>query len=634
MWRFFNRIYDHDRLIQLERLKSGIDAREPVAKKGMFIDPLVDDTYRDAGVPQTAAIGDGMMQLPIDVTFFQADIAAPLMLDWVEEVIVDQSLKTGCTKINPYQNFKPLPGALKLTPASDFWTESTTEWLSPQTQEFNRGVRTGSGPLETTSSETRLVDHRSQQAEFLRQINISFAASGFGAGEIVEKLTFDNVSVLPAGGLTANAGGVVSSTFKIPARVTAGTKTVRITGKGGSEATALFTGQGTIEIDVMRRVTTIERWTAGMTVVQRGVIQPGGAHGGDHSGSHGDSSSGTSAGGADPQAQNFMLPELRQLVGLDFHLCKIGNRAHHVLVHQVSVENGWPTVDVMAEAVVPMATTQLGWQQARFALPVTTPDDRDHSMVVKTDDGEHSISYAALGGFDASLQRKVTTHPYPIGPRLDSVNAKTWTPHQGEALSFRLVAAKYPVTTKTIPLGEFDLVDCSDIQVRAAVELPSAACSVVFEIERTNGTVWQLLPFQVMQLNEYITERVKLRAVLKGTAKLSPIVYAPIQLLAGKIATTATYVCRAFKFGNNVNLTSYIKVFLPGGTTVSMEYDKADGTWVEIPLTTTEQLNFPLWSERKHSKSALTATEGRLRITLTGSPAARPILGDLGAAIM
>ncbi|WP_375693468.1 hypothetical protein, partial [Bartonella sp. AP23HLJMH] len=82
-------------------------------------------------------------------------------------------------------------------------------------------------------------------------------------------------------------------------------------------------------------------------------------------------------------------------------------------------------------------------------------------------------------------------------------------------------------------------------------------CSVIFEIERNNGTVYQLLPFQLLSLTEYISEKVKLRAILKGTEKLSPILFAPVQLIAGKIHKTATYVTRAFTFGEKARLTSY-----------------------------------------------------------------------------
>ncbi|MGG4603083.1 hypothetical protein ACLPHZ_20300, partial [Alcaligenaceae bacterium Me47] len=195
-------------------------------------------------------------------------------------------------------------------------------------------------------------------------------------------------------------------------------------------------------------------------------------------------------------------------------------------------------------------------------------------------------------------------------------------------------AARFTQTRKVVELGSYDLVECSDLQVRAAIELPSAACSVVFEVERTNGTIYRLLPFQVLQLTEYLTETVQLRAVLNGTEKLSPILYAPVELIAGKIAQEFTYVCRAFKLGEPVTLTSYFKAFLPGGATVKIEYDLTDGNWQELPLIDTEQLTYPQWVERKNSATNIRAHQGRLKITGTGGPSARLIVGDLGAAIM
>lgn len=600
------------RLMQLQRLTSSIDAREPVAKKGTFVDPMVDDTYRDQGLPQSGAIDQGMLQLAITATFYRTTLSAPVTLDYVEEVIVDQPLKTGCEKINPYQNFFPLPAKMGLLPATDFWTVSQTQWLSPQTKEFNRGVRTDGGPLSESRTDTVTEAKRSEQAEFLREIPVQFTISGFGTGELLDILTFDGISILPQPKPVGDADGVISGTFTIPANVTAGTKTVYAKGGSGAIAEALFTGQGTIEIDVMRRVTTINRFSRPPTTALEGG-------GGDNS---------------DPQAQNFTLPEMRQLIGMDFHLCKIGNHKNNILVHQVTVQNGTPTVELMAEAFVPMRDVQTGWKQARYNLPVTTPSDRDHAFVVKTDDGEHSISIAALNGFDVENQKWITAHPYPIGPRSSSVNARAWTVHQNEALTFRLIAARFTQNRKVVDLGSFELVECSDLQVRAAIELPSAGCSVVFEVERTNGTIYRLLPFQVLQLTEYLNETIQLRAVLTGTEKLSPILYAPVELIAGKIAQELTYISRAFNFGQPVTLTSYFKAFLPGGATVKIEYDLSDGNWQELPLMETEQLTFPQWVERKHSAGNIRAHQGRLKITGTGGPSARLIVGDLGAAVM
>jgi len=628
-WIYYNRIVDHDRMIQLERLKSGIDSKEPVAKKGIFVDPFTDDTYRDAGEVQSGAIGNGMLMLAITPTFYQAGLSAPVMLDWTEEVIVSQDLKTACEKINPYANFTPLPGSLKLSPAVDFWTESRTDWLSAQTIEFNRGTRflgdeqwlngRASGPLQTaTSSSTQVVDQRVEQLEFLRQIPVAFTISGFGAGEILASLTFDGIDVKPPGTQTADASGVIAGTLTIPANVTAGSKVVMAIGQGGTPANAIFAGQGTIAIDVMRRVTTIESWlTVALTTAWGGGMR--------------DSDGGGNR--ADPQAQFFAVPELRQIVGVDFHLCAIGDTSKHIIIDQVSTDNGYPTVDVRAEAMVPMAGAVAGWKPARYSLPLTTSPDAKHAFVIKSDDNLHSISLAKLGKFDADAQKWVSSHPYVTGPRFSSVNAETWTAHQDEALTFRVVAAKYAVTTKTVALGTFDLVDCSDLQVRAAVEIPSAGCSVVFEIERTNGTIYRLLPFQVLQLTEFITETVTMRAVLTGTAKLSPILFAPVELVAGEIATTLTYITRAMSLGAAVRIASYLKAYLPGGSTVAMDFSIDGGAWTSLPLAETEALAFALWTERKFEVTGQTGTLVRLRVTGTGGPAARIILGDFGAGI-
>lgn len=639
MWRYFNRILDNTRLIELERLKSGIDSREPVAKKGVVIDPFIDDSYRDQGLAQTAAVGNGMMQLGIDVSFFMAPLAAPVMLDYKEQVVVSQKLKTGCVKINPYANFTPLPGVMNLTPATDFWSVSETQWTSPQTIEFNRGVRMDSGPLQIVTEESKVVDHRQEQAEFLRPISVSFVISGFGIGEILESLTFDDIDVKPAGTQTANAEGKIAGNFQIPSGIPVGTKQMRAVGKGGTRATALFVGQGVIDITVMRKVTTIEHWaspppppppppprpTEPPPIVVR---PPRGRDRGAEGRGRGDGT------GADPQAQNFSLTEPRQLVGVNFHVCKIGNPGNAILINQVEVDNGIPTTDIMAEAFVPMTGTSTGWRESRYKFPVLTGDEKTHAVVVKTDDNEHSISIAALGGFDADLQQKITVHPYPVGPRSSSVNAESWTFHQDEALSFELVAAWYPVTTKIVPLGTHRLVKCSDLQVRAAIELPSPECSVVFEIERPNGTVYRLLPYQVISLNEYITETVELRAVLTGTQKLSPVLYAPVQIVAGSIRTEGSYVTRAFDLGSNIRITSYLKMALPSGSTFTMHYDKGDGNWIEMPLAVTEALQDPAWVENKYERTGITATQGRLKLTFTGGPAARPRFGDFGAAVM
>uniref|UniRef100_UPI0035CEAC0E DUF4815 domain-containing protein n=2 Tax=unclassified Bartonella TaxID=2645622 RepID=UPI0035CEAC0E len=575
MWRYFQRVLSLDRLMQLERIKSNVDSKEPVAKKGMFADPFLDDSYRDEGFQQTGAVGNGILQLAIDPTFYTAPLKAPVTLDWTNEVIIAQELTTACEKINPYQNFAPLPGTVTLEPATDFWHEQRTDWLSSVTNQIIMGKHRGSTIRRTEVSDNFINTHQ-EQIDFLRQITLHFKIEGFGSSEILESLTFDGVDILPASRLVADRQGVLEGTFTIPQNITAGTKNVVAQGKGGTIATGLFTGQGLIDVKVMRRTTTVKIWTQ-----------------------------------FDPQAQVFTPDETRQITGIDFHLCKIGNQNHDLVIDLVTTENGYPTADIQAQSFYSMKGAKLGWAGARYDVPLLVPNDRLTAFIIKTDDADHAISLAKLGDFDAEHQRFVSSHPYVTGPRFSSVNAQSWTAHQDEALAFRVLAARYRQTEKIVDLGTFDLVDCSDLQIRAAIELPSSECSVIFEIERNNGTIYQLLPFQLLSLTEYISEKVKLRAILKGTEKLSPVLFAPIQLIAGKIHKEATYVTRAFAFGEKARLTSYIKTFLPGGATFSLEMQLDDGGFTPLKLDETEQLAEPLWTERKFVSSDKTAKQAR-----------------------
>src|SRR5690606_26719463 len=144
---------------------------------------------RDAGEAQDAAVFGGSMQIAIDPAFHRVEMAGPIMLDYVEEVVIEQPLATGCMKINPYQNFLPLPAKMTINPAVDFWTVSQTQWTSPATSVF------GVGNVNRTTVTDVVVDQREQLAEFLRQIPVGFVIEGFGPGEILQRLAFDGVDV-------------------------------------------------------------------------------------------------------------------------------------------------------------------------------------------------------------------------------------------------------------------------------------------------------------------------------------------------------------------------------------------------------------------------------------------------------
>jgi hypothetical protein len=601
LWFYLRRLWTLTDLVALERLRSDIDNREPVAKKGVFVDPLVDDTFRDAGETQTAAIVEGYMRLAVVPTFIRPTMTAPVMLNYTSEVLIRQDLVTACMKINPYQNFTPLPGELQIVPAVDFWTETATEWLSDETREFV-------GTEDRTETINRLEQERTQRLEFLRQISIAFTIRGFGAGEILSTLTFDGISVKPPGTQTANGSGVITGNFTIPANVTAGVKDVVAVGMGGTQARAQFAGQGNLDIDVMRRVTTIWRAPPPPEVVTE-----------------------VDTFDSDPLAQTFVPPEFRHITGVEFKCCAKGDPTNAVIIQIRSVENGQPTSRILAEAFIDMNTVVLNaWTVATFRAPLFVLPDREYAFVILTDDADHSVSIARVGDFDAASQTFVGAQPYTVGVLLSSSNARTWTPDQNADLTMRAKAAVFSPTSKTVNLGTFSVTNMSDLIIRASVHLPNAACRVVFEVERADGSRIYLLPNQPYEFLSFVTESIILRAILTGTDKLSPTLFPDVLMIVGTLQTTGTYISRAFEMGSAIRMSAFYKAFLPAGAAATVEIDAADDDWDVVSVHATEAINDG-FIEREHRVTPYTATQGRIRVTLTGTPAARPLLADLRA---
>ena len=614
--KMLNKIIGLLDLVGLERLHRALNTNEPAAKQGVFVDPFENDRYRDANQPQTLAAFLGSLELAVDPTIHTFNQHFPITLDYTPEVVVSQPLKTACTLINEYINALPMPKSLELTPAVDFWVEHQTQFLSDQTREI-----TGSTPRSVTTEE--IVDRREESIAHLRQINVAFKIEGFGNGENLTELTFDGLDVNP-GGLSGNALGEVNSTFTIPANVVAGLKSVVAKGAGGSLAEAAFMGQGTIETDVIQRLTTTTRVPPAQTIgIDVNNWSDFDGFGGPGNGTD-----------ADPQAQSFALIEPRMVMAVDCEFCQKGDPSKGVLVQLVNMRDGDPTTEVHTEDYVNMATTVLNeWTRAEFKLPIYLTANRLYASVFKTDDDLHSIAIANIGEYDADKQQTVSRQAYNVGNRHSASNARSWTHHQKSDVKFQIVAAKFGPLTKTIELGTKSVTNMSDILIRASVLTPTAQTRCWFEVELVGiNKTHKLEPNTNLELNTAYSGDVIVRAVLSGTEKVAPILYPGIRLIEGRIRSNGTYVSRAFDIGSAANLFGFIKTKLPSGSTLSVEVDAVDGNWQAMTEVSSALINEG-WTEKKFAKNPYTANpKGRLKITLTGGPNARPALTDLRAA--
>lgn len=577
------------------RLSVDIAGRYSGIKKGLFADPLTDDSLRDAGRPQTAMTIAGALRLPLDVSSVRigTQLTARTAPTHTDTPALSQHWRTESMKVNPYQAFAPLPRAVVLRPAVDRWTESRDHWIS------------GSPGRQSTLGQTVqniVVRTTSTALELLRATVVQFDLA-FPAGETLAEVWFGDVAVPPSpiggGTLTAGAGGL-SGTFVVPATLPAGTYSVRFVGVGGTTASALFTGQGTL----------IER-----EILQVVSQQPA---------------------GPDPLAQTFTLAAPVQSTGVRLRYTAKGTSDAVVQLRECA--QGLPTSSVLVEGRISAAqiktdgtTTAISWP------PTLLQAEREYALVVMSDDNSAAVAVAALGGFDPHVPGWVTSQPYQIGVLLSSSNASTWTAHQDKDLWFDLLAADYGAggVTQTIDLGIAPVADATDLLVAAYAHQPSADAGCVFTLTLDDASTHQVAAGQVAQLPARYTGDVAVSVALSGKARLGAVLEPSVQLMAASLQTEGTYISPTIAAGAGSDVRVIYDADLPPGSAVLVHVQSsAEGApWVAVPFLSSSPATVGVL-ELTHRLEAFNATALRVRLTLTGTHAARPAVTNLRVVVL
>lgn len=623
------------------RLATSAQGLDSGIKKGILADPFLNDAVRDAGQPQTAAIVRGSLQLPITPTVHDLGASLPERIAPAHgyRVVLAQTMRTGSMNVNPYMAFDPIPAAVTLTPNVDRWTAVTTQWASSITERLNTGAGTDARYTGAWNT-SRVLSETSSALETLRQTTVRFDLKGWGPGEGLSAVTFDGLAVVPsplAGGtLLANAQGELAGTFVVPEGVPAGTRVVNFTGPLGSRGSQTFMGQGTAILRTQQQVTT-EIWAYSYPA----PISTGGAVFGP-SGAGSTPTQNQSAcsrwlyeGYFDPLAQTFVLDELTQCAGVDIPFTAKGGP---VVVQIRETSNGVPTQAVIIEARVAAADINLnGFTRITWA-PTLLQARREYAIVVLCDDATTAVAVAELGKQDP-VQGYVTSQPYQVGVLLSSSNASTWTTHQDRDLCFQLLGAQYTQTERVIELGTADLVGATDLMMLGFAERPSATANLLFEVqfpEAMGNEVVRLTDGQVVWLAAPFTGRVQVRARISGDAKLAAVLQNGVQLVAGAIQGTGTYITRTVAADDSNTVKVVYEGDIPGGSAVVVHVQgTAPGApWVPVPYLSAST-NTAGVREITHELQNFNAGEGaRVRLTLTGSTTARPQVHNLRGVVL
>jgi len=579
-----------------QRLTADIVTREAGAKKGLFVDPCLDNSMRDQGLEQTAAIVGRVLTLPVDVdviALVSNDISVPKFQSYTLQTALEQILRTGSMLVNPYPVFEPLPAILSLTPAVDRWTEVQNTWASPVTEIINGGHWVpGNSTLvgSSSSSYAQALASSTTQLANLRQIDVAFRGTGFAANEIVD-VTFDGIPVTVTSN-KADASGVLAGKFKIPAGVPAGSKQVLFIGRGGTRGSAVFVGQGQLTVQTLRAVTTtVLTWH-------------------------------------DPLAQTFVLNEACQIAGVDLWFTAKGISDAVVQLRETTM--GMPNQTVLGEQVLAPSDIVLGNNATRilFKAPVMLQPETEYALVVMCDDPVTALSIAEIGKSDPWYGRWVTSQPYQVGVLLSSSNASAWTPHQDKDMTFRLLRAAYVVEPLNVELGSVEVHNATDLILMGVTEQPAAATRVEYAVTLPDTSTLNLTDMQPVRFAQPVTGNIGVAAKLTGTANAVPVLHPGTQLLSGVTAQTADYISRAVPAGQDSRVRVIIDALLPSGSGVTAKMAEDGGaSWGDMPFVSSRALDEG-WQELIY-EAGTDALLVRAKLVLTGTALARPCVANI-----
>lgn len=631
-------------LVAEQRLLSDARTRDQGIQRGVFVDPFLNDDMRDAGIPQTAAIVAGELCLPlINAEFLEGGDALWLRCPATRQVEVAQGMRTGAMRINPYGAQLPMPAIAQLSPAEDRWTETETQWSSPVTNRI-QSSRVNNPWYKATGKDIKTVETisetRSEAIWTLRERDVAFTLSGFGAGERLVLVKFDGLGVTPMPMLVASGQGVITGTFRIPPGVRSGRKSVVFVGEGATFAEQTFYGEGTREITQKQEVTniepeyelsyygsgygaqepedqpwppgwapsdfpTLETWAIKARIYEK--LNPGSCI-------------------IDPLAQTFRVTRTCQLESVTLHLVTRGAQNKPLLVQVRTTANGMPTSEVLAEAYYQPAAA--GQFEVAFVVVPTLRPGLEYALVVLTDDMGHELAIATLGEYDPEMKQRVSSQAYDVGVLLSSANAVTWSAHQGADLFFRLNIARYSATTRTLDLGSVEVVGATDLQFQSNSHAPTPSAFVEYSLHLPDGTTVPVADLQAVQLAAPLTGEITISGEIHATSFVSGIAYGPTCVVAAQLAPSGTYYTRAISAGPDVRLRLIYDAVLPAGSTVVAEYQADGGAWT-LCAGASAAPGADGSLELTSVTPGITASTVRVRLTLSGTPAARPRVRNL-----
>ena len=209
-------------LVANNNLASDLSAREPLGRRGLFVDSFQSNNARDAGTEQSAQITQAQtLTLGTQGVEYPISLDNPITLVPTGEIVrVEQLLSSDTMQINPYLAYAPPITYAYLNPWWDFWTVSVQSVLPPQyidvytytTTQVNNSstMATADESLWNTSQTTTqtqtttnlvsdtsetTVSARTEDAKYMRAVDVRFTLTNWGSNENLVDVKIDGRSI-------------------------------------------------------------------------------------------------------------------------------------------------------------------------------------------------------------------------------------------------------------------------------------------------------------------------------------------------------------------------------------------------------------------------------------------------------
>lgn len=290
--------------------------------------------------------------------------------------------------------------------------------------------------------------------------------------------------------------------------------------------------------------------------------------------------------------------------------------------------NGDPTAVLDSQPIARAAITSGAWHQISWP-PLYVEADAALALVIEAGDTSTALGVAQIGRKDPDTGTYATAMSGELGT-LFTANAGTKAEQTGTVLALQLLTASYPNATHTVDLGTVDLDGATDLAVVAAIVKPEAGADAHFIITTEDGQ-HVVDNEQRIELLAAYTGTANVQAVLQRGTTMAPVLQPATVLITGSMSPSADYISGVMEMAGGTTLRVDFDALLPSGASVAVQYQPATGgAWQAVPYVENSGASAGFVTIT-HELAGISAPRIRLRLLLTGTPAARPLITNLRA---